>query len=310
LIKHLRNARHEIPFQYESDEYTIFKPFKIDSVFNEKEGDKDLDLSFQNVLAYIKKYYRDYDPSLSWTHADYDHYQRISYLSSPIDTISECGSSWQEAYAKLHHEILTSQKPPRFVTFLCRKNGHCGGLADRILGMSSTMLFGLLTQRAVILQWESPVDLSDVFDYPHVNWNISQKEIQELIQIWNEKTNSSYDPTPVHFSIHNQPKQYIQNHFSNLDHWNSTDLASPFNATNLIFRANRGMIINLFENVNYENIMKDMGLNPRNGMRCILDFFIRPIPQALNTIRRYGEVLRNEQVFSVGIQVFYLVFLL
>lgn len=70
---------------------------------------------------------------------------------------------------------------------------NCGGLGDRLLGMTSALYMGLMTNRAVCLvvilsspsldadtptsqflaEWQTPIPLDVVFDSPVLNWSFS-----------------------------------------------------------------------------------------------------------------------------------------
>ena len=55
-----------------------------------------------------------------------------------------CGN-WQKNYTKVHREILSGTRPPRYAIALL----PTGGLCDRLIGVVTVFMFALLTDRAI-----------------------------------------------------------------------------------------------------------------------------------------------------------------
>ena len=73
-----------------------------------------------------------------------------------------CGSEWQDAYATLHTRLLTTRSP-RLLVFDAAANG---GLADRLTGLMTVLLFAILTDRALAIDWPGH---TEAFGTPRVN---------------------------------------------------------------------------------------------------------------------------------------------
>jgi hypothetical protein len=58
--------------------------------------------------------------------------------------------TWLLEYRKRHHEIMSSPGKRRMVVFSCA--GGCGGLGDRIIGMTNALILAVLTDRAFMIQ--------------------------------------------------------------------------------------------------------------------------------------------------------------
>ena len=91
-------------------------------------------------------------------------------LPSPTSVASQCGSAWQQRYAALHADIVAGRRPPKFLVYRCA-NRHagpgrtsafrgCGGLGNRLRGLASAFVLALLTDRAFLIDWESPDSLT------------------------------------------------------------------------------------------------------------------------------------------------------
>jgi hypothetical protein len=68
-------------------------------------------------------------------------------------------------------QILNGEREPRFVEYTCPEHGACGGLADRMMGMVTTFLYAVASNRAISLTWEQPLPLDMIFDSPFVDWS-------------------------------------------------------------------------------------------------------------------------------------------
>lgn len=65
-----------------------------------------------------------------------------------------CGNEWQDAYVSLHADLVSQAArglPVRLAVFDCRLGG--GGYADRLIGLMTTLLLAVMTDRALVVQW-------------------------------------------------------------------------------------------------------------------------------------------------------------
>ncbi|GAA5951540.1 hypothetical protein JCM3765_005964 [Sporobolomyces pararoseus] len=218
------------------------------------------------------------------------------------------GSKWLDSYGKMHKEMLEGKRDPKFISYHCEKGMNCGGLGDRLLGMTSAFFFGLITQRSFLGEWQSPIPLDVVFDSPAVNWSHSS-------------FTSSRHPVLGQQTLVDQAAELDIIHFDRLSvdstfgstSWNpkrgkswtkgfeKRDIAY---ASNWIkFFTNRGMIYRSFSYKHLQKSIDKLGLKPTTAFACINQYLFRPKPPALNLISEYTSVLSLPSVFSVGIHV-------
>ncbi|GBB85578.1 hypothetical protein RclHR1_12070009 [Rhizophagus clarus] len=197
-----------------------------------------------------------------------------------------CGA-WQDNYSKLHEKILSGNEAQRYVSYICDDKNNCGGLSDRILGMTSAFVFALLTNRAFLADWQTPFPLETIFSSPNIDWshdslnpssNIRELETSEL--------------NVIDFDAKNLDQQFM------LSNW-TTKYPSPF----IKFYSNRGMIIRSFDSKYYSQTLKDMGLRPHTTFGCVVDYLFRPAPTALSFITQYTSLFVLPNIFTIGIQI-------
>ncbi|CAB4477998.1 unnamed protein product [Rhizophagus irregularis] len=199
---------------------------------------------------------------------------------------SSCGT-WQDNYSMLHEKILSGNEAQRYVSYICDDKNNCGGLSDRILGMTSAFVFALLTNRAFLADWQIPFPLETIFSSPNIDWshdslnpssNIRELETSEI--------------NVIDFDAKNLDQQFM------LSNW-TTKYPSPF----IKFYSNRGMIIRSFDSKYYSQSLKDMGLRPHTTFGCVVDYLFRPAPSALSFITQYTSLFALPSIFTVGIQI-------
>ncbi|CAH1756189.1 23155_t:CDS:2 [Entrophospora sp. SA101] len=197
-----------------------------------------------------------------------------------------CGS-WQDKYTTLHEKILNGTAPQRYVSYICEAKINCGGLADRILGMTSTFLFALLTDRAFLADWQVPLPLDTIFDSSNIDWSY-------------DSFNSDYltkDLNTTELNIIDYNSKHLDYHFS-LSNW-TTRYPEPF----IKFYTNQGLIQRAFDSKYYSSKLKEMGLRPHTAFGCFLDYLFTPIPPALSFITQYTALFALPNIFSVGIHI-------
>ncbi|CAB4392105.1 unnamed protein product [Rhizophagus irregularis] len=199
---------------------------------------------------------------------------------------SSCGT-WQKNYAKLHEDILTGRTEQKYVAYVCEANSNCGNLGDRILGMTSTFLFSLLTNRAFLSDWQAPLPLDAIFDSPNIDWSYDSLDPEPTI-----KDLQSSEINVIDFDA-----QQIDNQFL-LSNW-STKYPDPF----IKFHTNRGMIIRTFDSKYYAQPLKEIGLRPHTAFGCIFDYLFRPSTSTMSFISKYTSLFSLNNIFSVGIQI-------
>ncbi|CAG8449342.1 2503_t:CDS:2 [Funneliformis caledonium] len=211
---------------------------------------------------------------------------QLTEMNTDESLDSSCGT-WQKDYAKLHEDILAGKEDQKYVAYICEASSNCGGLADRILGMTSTFLFALLTNRAYLADWQAPLPFDKIFDSPNIDWSFDSLSPESVIK----------DLTTIEISVIDFDSQRLDNHFL-LSNW-TTKYPDPF----IKFYTNRGMIIRTFDSKYYAQPLKDIGLRPHTAFGCIFDYLFRPVPPAMSFITKYTSLFSIRNIFSVGIQI-------
>lgn len=211
-------------------------------------------------------------------------------LSWLTDTKKQQCGAWMEDYAKFHADTLSGKLPPRFVVSQCPKNTNCGGLADRLLAISSAFLFGLVTRRALLINWETDVQPEWIFDAPKINWSYDVEN-----SLYNGNANLS---TASVYAISFGPHR-IDPIFQHRD-WNAT-----WQQDRVDFIMNRGIVHRTFNHSLYgESLLKkQFGLSAETAFACFMNFLIRPKPKILSYVKKYLDLLSRPNVLPIGIQI-------
>lgn len=93
----------------------------------------------------------------------------------------QCGIGWQKQYIEYHKQVLHSEKPGKFLVYLCGgKNYGCGGYGNRLNGIASLLLLAILTDRVFLIDWKYSISLKDYFLPNKIDWSFSLNEIDRL----------------------------------------------------------------------------------------------------------------------------------
>lgn len=199
-----------------------------------------------------------------------------------------CGN-WQADYIRRHVEMMDVKQKGKFITYVCDKNSNCGGLADRVLGMTSTFFFALMTGRTFLAEWQAPVPLEMVFDSPNVDWSFDSSDPDVVLRMLDTRPR---DIDIIHFNAPQMDRLFAESSWD--QKW-----PEPW----LRMFTNRGMIIRSFEYQQLRPKLMALGLKPHTAFSCILDFLFRPHPSALDFITDYTALLALPNIFSIGIQI-------
>lgn len=230
----------------------------------------------------------------------------------------ECGN-WQEKYIKLHQkdmEILSKYQHgefpsdidvaerPKYISYLCKEvpkdsNRGCGGLADRMGGMISTMFYALLTDRAYLLNWHdlNPLPLEAIWERPHIEWSHDPEEMEALFTN-DDNELLGYQKVDTLNKKHKVLTQII------FPDGGNTELKDLWNGTYVEVRSNRGYIIRTFQvSKKYTKQLNEMGLTKENTFRCLTNFLFRPTIGSRRFLNAYKNLFAMESVLSIGIQI-------
>jgi hypothetical protein len=212
-----------------------------------------------------------------------NHYQLIK---------SQCGTSnWQEEYTKQHNAIMQSPNPRILVAIpnLSGKNIISFilftlyypiflGLADRIIGFSTTCMIAILTNRAFQVGQRSGLPpISPTFYSPYLNWTRSGIEPDWVIEPLKYKAkirnfNESILSTGLYNAV-NTIEDYRL--LDRLLRENLEDLMHRTAATTFL-AINRGKTIRMFENKHHVDKLTKMGLKPETAFGCFVNYLIKP----------------------------------
>ncbi|GAA5820905.1 hypothetical protein JCM11251_001870 [Rhodosporidiobolus azoricus] len=218
------------------------------------------------------------------------------------------GAKWLGNYEKMHAEMLAGEREPKFISYHCEQGINCGGLGDRLLGMTSAFFFGLVTDRAFLAEWQSPIPLDVVFDSPHLNWSYSSFTSESHPILGQKKLReASSELDIIHFD-----RLSVDATFGTTS-WNprkGRKLTPGFEKRDLAYQSpwikfftNRGMIQRSFSYKHLQKSIDRLGLQPSTAFACISQYLFKPKPPALDLISEYTSVLALPTVFSVGIHV-------
>ncbi|BGP73909.1 hypothetical protein NBRC10513v2_007328 [Rhodotorula toruloides] len=218
------------------------------------------------------------------------------------------GAKWLDEYQKMHAEMLAGKREPKFISYHCETGMNCGGLGDRLLGMTSTFFFGLITQRAFLSEWQSPIPLDIIFDSPHINWSHSSFTSSRHPVLGQKRlADAAADLDIIHFD-----RLSVDATFGTTS-WNppkNRALTPGFELRDLAYKSpwikfytNRGMIYRSFKYKHLQKSINRLGLEPTTAFACISEYLFKPKPPALNLITQYTSVLALPTIFSVGIHI-------
>ena len=85
--------------------------------------------------------------------------------------VDMCGGEhrWKE-YATFHHSVLSGKQDAKYLIYSCTTR-KCGGYGNRIEGLTSLLIFAMLTNRVFLIKMEYPVNINDYFMPNAIQWN-------------------------------------------------------------------------------------------------------------------------------------------
>ncbi len=184
----------------------------------------------------------------------------------------QCGSQWQEEYAKFHKDMLNS---PNKKTLVAVPN--LSGMADRVIGFVTTFLIAYLTDRVFQIGERSPLPRMNVaFISPYINWTRVEDEPWLIEPLMHKAKVRNYNDTVL------ASKKYFA--VNTIDDWKLQDKFLRQNLNDLIGRdvettllvINRGKTIRMFENTNHVEKLKHTGLTQNNAFGCIATYLLQP----------------------------------
>lgn len=192
---------------------------------------------------------------------------------------------------------MIGQRQAKLLEYHCEESHGCGGLADRLLGVMTSFLYSILTNRAISVSWEHPVPFDLLFDSAYVDW--SQRYHPD----------STSTPHPVYsnatllaqrtdFSALNWHPKVIDEYFPGVPaKW------STFEQPWIRFITNRGFVLRAFAYPNVAKQLAELGLTHSTAYSCMLDYLIRPKPDVLSFVAQYTSLFSLPNFYSIAIQI-------
>ncbi|SGY16769.1 BQ5605_C012g06983 [Microbotryum silenes-dioicae] len=214
---------------------------------------------------------------------------------------SQCrNTSWMADYAKLHHEIVTGARPTKVLECICRERHGCGGISDRLLGIFTSLLYAILTNRALLITWDV-LPFEVFFDAVRIDWAqpympISKRSIHPGLPVLKRQW----------FTIINaEVQKIVAPPMSNMEYYLSVELFAekrddpPW----LQVSTNRGGVITSFDYSAVKPALLERGFDRTSAYSCMADFLFRPKRESMRFITEYDSVFSLPTVFSIAIQI-------
>ncbi|SCV74201.1 BQ2448_6633 [Microbotryum intermedium] len=203
-------------------------------------------------------------------------------------------TKWMSQYTKLHHEILIGAREPMVLESICRPGYvvECGGISDRLFGMFSSILYAVVTQRALLITWDDlPFEL--FFDAVNIDWAQpfmpeSQRPVHPQLALSENNQSILVLVNPRLRDIVSSYKELLN--VKNVKAW-------------VQMQSNRGTVIWSFSQPAFAPVMREHGFDPVTAYACLSDFLFRPKFRALQFITDYSSLFSLPTVFSIAIQI-------
>ncbi|KAI9018196.1 hypothetical protein DFJ74DRAFT_676332 [Hyaloraphidium curvatum] len=221
---------------------------------------------------------------------------------------SFCPTAQFDAYARWHAEILSGNfsslqkykmaehRVPQFIIYTCRphvegQQDPCGGLADRIVGIVTTVMFGMLSNRVALVDFQRGVKAHDVFSPVSLDWTVD-------IDQWVAKhgVNATGNYTTLELNYHTPSKWGLHGLLnSKWDDW--------WHDAVVRLEINRGLTYGMFNHSVYGPRLKEWGWTPETSFACLLDYILTPAPQIAERVNAAIAPLLDPAHLVVGLQI-------
>ncbi|BGP22039.1 proteophosphoglycan ppg4 [Rhodotorula toruloides] len=205
---------------------------------------------------------------------------------------------WEDEYTEMHAAMLNQSRNASLLEFVCRKGEYCGGFADRILGMTTSFLYSVLTKRAFSITWEQPAPVDLFFDSPYIDWS----------RPFNKTSSTSIHPVykdrrllknRTEVNAHNwEPPQVDEFMQTFVDQFGGNK-----NTSWLQLDFNRGVIIRSFSYPRIGEMMTSLGFKMTTAYSCLINYLLRPKPAVLAFIAQYTSFFALPENYVIGIQI-------
>ncbi|PSC68917.1 Proteophosphoglycan ppg4 [Micractinium conductrix] len=237
-------------------------------------------------------------------------------LGENADSISEaaCGT-WQRDYAVQHATVLSGHAPPRFVASVAVQSG----LADRVVGVMSQLMYALLSGRA--LQFASVDGLPDwavAFDSPHINWTappFPEAVLEPLrnrykgVDGYRHFGDRNYSAAEVHTALYWPVYHFFlvrSDPAIDAFFWDTDLTTQPHGHADVpyvMFASNRGRTYRLWENWHHRDALRQWGMHASDAVRCGFHFLFRPNQATQAAMAAMATPMGRTDALKIGIQI-------
>ncbi|PKC65033.1 hypothetical protein RhiirA1_536642 [Rhizophagus irregularis] len=166
-------------------------PLNNDGVSNSNDENKldqdDKDITFN--ITYCKTHFTYDDVVGSLTDEERDDINKTQLLEMNTNESSDssCGT-WQYNYSMLHEKILSGNEAQRYASYICDDKNNCGGLSDRILGMTSAFF----TKVMISLNPSSNIRELETSEINVIDFDAKNLDQQFMLSNWTTKYPSPF----------------------------------------------------------------------------------------------------------------------
>lgn len=210
---------------------------------------------------------------------------------------SPCPAGWADAYTAFHKKALATSDAKMIVAV-----PNLSGLADRVIGIVTVCMVGMLTDRAFQVGHRDPlVPLQSIFDMPHINWIRPPDEPWLLEPLKHDAKQRSYNASvqPMYTAINTIDDWKLQDKFLRQK---LTDLLSD--SRTVLIAMNRGKTIRMFENTHHRAQLAAYQLTPETAFGCIARYLFQPKPEVFSHMGDLlGRLADAKGQLVIGIQI-------
>ena len=179
-------------------------------------------------------------------------------------------------------------------------------MADRVVGLATTLLIAILTDRAFQMGRRGKLPIFEAaFEAPSFNWS-RDPDPDWLIEPLNEKAN----PRNYNQSVLESKEYYAVNTINDIrlqDSLLRKDLSVIMggDARTTMMVGNRGKTIRMFENENYSKRLLDMGLTPYTAFGCMVNYMMQPKKEIFLPVFDQFERMSNleDKILKISLQI-------
>ncbi|TNY24182.1 Proteophosphoglycan ppg4 [Rhodotorula diobovata] len=229
----------------------------------------------------------------------YDKYDDLLHewrTGRPVEACEK--GEWEDEYTQMHAEMLSGEREASLLEFVCHAGEYCGGFADRILGMTTTFLYSILTKRAFSVAWEQPAPVDLFFDSPHIDWSrpFNQSSTTPVSPVYANKT---LVKKRREVNAHNWEPEHVDQWMPRFVRNYGENKKSPW----IQLDFNRGVIIRSWTYKQIAPLLDNLGLKAMTAYSCLINYLLRPKPAALAFIAQYTSFFSLPENFVIGIQI-------